>query len=91
METLGIKELRDRLSQVIRSGEKGLVVRIVRHGVAVAELRPIPKDRAQETRKRLADKGLRKGGSGRVRKSRRIPHRRCYSGSVSDLVVEDRR
>lgn len=91
METLGVKELRDRLSKVIRSVEKGQVVRIVRHGVAVAELQPIPKDRGQEIRKRLADKGLLEGGSGRVRKSRRVPHRAGHSGSVSDLVVEDRR
>ena len=50
MESLGVRELRDRLSQVIRSVEKGQTVRIVRHGVAVAELQPIPKDRGQQIR-----------------------------------------
>ncbi len=76
METVGVKELRDRLSKVLQSVERGQVVRIVRHGVPIAELQPVPADKAQEVQKRLRDKGVLQGGSGRIRKCLSLPGRR---------------
>ena len=90
METVGVKELRDRLSQVLQRVERGQVVRIVRHGVPIAELQPVPADKAQEVQKRLRDKGVLQGGSGTIRRCRSIPGRRG-GRSVSDLVLQERR
>jgi prevent-host-death family protein len=90
METIGVKELRDRLSRVLREVEKGRGVRIVRHGVPIAELQPVPRDRAQAVQRRLRDAGLLGGGSGRIGRCGRLPEGE-RAKSVSDLVLEERR
>jgi len=90
VKTMGVKELRDRLSRVLRDVEKGRGVRIVRHGVPIAELQPVPRDRADAVQMRLRDLGVLGGGSGRIRKCKRIPGRE-NGRSVSDLVLEERR
>ena len=90
METVGVKELREALSRVLREVEKGRGVRIVRHGVPIAELQPVPRDRAQSVQKQLRDSGLLGGGGGRVGRIGRVPGR-GKGKSVSDLVLEERR
>ena len=45
MATIGIRELRDNLSRVIKRVEEGEVIRVLRHGKDVVELRPAEKKR----------------------------------------------
>ncbi len=90
MESIGVKELRDQLSRVLREVERGRGVRILRHGVPVAELQPVAKSEAQAVRQRLQRIGVLGGGNGRVRKCQPIAAR-PGSRQVSDWVIEERR
>ena len=40
MESIGVKELRNHLSWIIRRVEQGDVIQVLRHGKRVVELRP---------------------------------------------------
>ena len=44
METIGVKELRDNLSRILKKVERGEVIRVLRHGRDVMELRPVVKN-----------------------------------------------
>ena len=64
MNTIGVKELRDNLSLILRKVEKGGVVAVHRHGKDIAELRPVGRSYVAETVLSLKRKGLLDGGSG---------------------------
>ena len=90
METIGVKKLRDNLSRIIKRVEKGAVVRILRHGKDVVELRPVTKTKEQEFLNRLRDKDLLGGGTGKIGPVKSIKNLKPEM-PVSDLVIQDRR
>ena len=62
MASIGVKELRDNLSRVLREVEKGKVIRVLRHGKDVVELRPVRTRPNQELVDRLKEMDLLGGG-----------------------------
>jgi len=91
METIGVKELRDNLSRILRRVEKGKIIRVLRHGKDVVELRPVRVDSEQNLLDRLRNKELLGGGTGRIRRIARTVRNRNPDKPVSDFVGEDRR
>ena len=90
METIGVKQLRDNLSRILKSVEKGAVVRVLRHGRDVVELRPITKSVEQDLVNRLRDKDLLGGGTGKIG-AVKIVRNVTPEMPVSDFVIQDRR
>lgn len=90
METIGVKQLRDNLSRILKSVEKGAVVRVLRHGKDVVELRPITKSAEQEFLNRLRDRDLLGGGTGKIGSVKTVKNLKPEL-PVSDLVIQDRR
>lgn len=90
METIGVKQLRDNLSRILKSVEKGAMVRVVRHGKDVVELRPITKSVEQDLVNRLRDKDLLGGGTGKIG-AVKIVRNVTPKMPVSDFVIQDRR
>ena len=91
METIGVKELRDNLSRILRRVEKGKIIRVLRHGKDVVELRPVRIDPEQNLLDRLRNKQLLGGGTGRIRRIAKTVKNRNPDKPVSDFVGEDRR
>jgi len=90
METVGVKELRDNLSRILKKVEKGYVVRVMRHGKGIVDLRPVGKNAEQEVLSRLREKGISAGGNGSVGDVKSVKN--LMPGKpVSDFVAEDRR
>ena len=90
MENIGVKELRDSLSNILRKVEGGQVIRIVRHGKAVAELRPLLTSKEQQLINKLKEDDLLGGGSGSVGILKSVKNQ-LPDRPVSDLITEDRR
>ncbi len=90
METIGVKQLRDNLSRIIKRVEKGAVVRVLRHGKDVVELRPVTKTMEQEFLNRLRDNDLLGGGTGKIGPVKTVKNLKPEM-PVSDLVIQDRR
>lgn len=90
METVGVKQLRDNLSRILKSVEKGAVVRVLRHGKDVVELRSITKSVEQDLVNRLRDKDLLGGGTGKIGVVK-IVRNVTPEMPVSDFVIQDRR
>jgi prevent-host-death family protein len=90
MDTVGIKELRDNLSRILKMVEQGKVITVLRHGKGVVELRPTKGDRAQELSERLRTKKVLGGGTGKIGPLKSVVNRKPER-PVSDLVVEERR
>ena len=90
METIGVKQLRDNLSRILKSVEKGAVVRVLRHGKDVVELRSITKSVEQDLVNRLRDKDLLGGGTGEIG-AVKIVRNVTPEMPVSDFVIQDRR
>lgn len=91
MESIGVKELRNNLSRVIKMVEKGKVIQVLRHGKRVLELRPTSaSDPHHDLVERLASRNLVEGGGGRIGPVKGIRNRKPGI-QVSDFVVEDRR
>ena len=90
METIGVKELRNNLSRILKRVEKGTVVTVLRHGKDVVELRPITKSTEQKLLNRLRDKDLLGGGPGEIGPVKTIKNLKPEM-PVSDLVIRDRR
>jgi len=82
METIGVKELRDNLSRILKKVASGEVIRVLRHGRDMVELRPLVKNSEQELLSRLKEKNLLEGRGIRVIGSIK---------TVKDLIAEDRR
>jgi antitoxin (DNA-binding transcriptional repressor) of toxin-antitoxin stability system len=91
METIGVKELRDNLSRILSRVEKGKIIRVLRHGKDVVELRPVRSDPEQNLLDRLRNKQLLGGGTGRIRRIARTVKNLNPDKPVSDFVGEDRR
>lgn len=90
METIGVKELRDNLSRIIRMVEQGKVIQVLRHGKRVMELRPGAGDRQHDLVRRLNTQGLTEGGTGLIGPVKSVKNRKSGT-QVSDYVIEDRR
>ena len=90
METIGIKQLRDHLSNILKRVEKGDVIRIVRHGKDIGELRPIHKDIEKEFLDHLKNKHLSGGGTGKIGQVKSVKNLKPEM-PISDIVIEDRR
>ena len=90
METIGVKQLRDNLSRILKKVEKGTAVRVLRHGKDVVELRPVTKAIEQELLNRLRDKDLLGGGTGKIGPVKTVKNLKPET-PVSDLVILDRR
>ena len=91
METIGVKELRDNLSRILKKVERGEVIRVLRHGRDVVELRPVVKNSEQELLSRLKGKNLLEGGGiGNIGSVKTVKNLKPEA-PVSDLIAEDRR
>lgn len=90
METIGVRELRDNLSRVLREVEKGKVVRVLRHGRDVVELRPVRPAPERDLLERLEALDVLGTGTGRIGAVKTVPNR-DPERPVSDLVGEERR
>lgn len=90
MESIGVKELRDHLSRILREVEQGRVVRVSRHGKGVVELRPVRTEAQKKIVNRLREADLLGGGTGKVGPVKTVRNR-TPDRPVSDLVREDRR
>jgi prevent-host-death family protein len=90
MASIGVKELRDNLSRILREVERGKVIRVLRHGRDIVELRPVASSPEQEFLMRLKQSDLLGGGVGRVGPVKTVRNR-VPAKPVSDFVGEDRR
>ncbi|MGA1869665.1 MAG: type II toxin-antitoxin system Phd/YefM family antitoxin [bacterium] len=90
MKTIGVKEFRDNLSRILKRVEEGEVIRILRHGKNVVELRPINQSLEQKFLENLKEKDLLGGGAGKIGFIRSIKNRKPHM-PISDIVTEDRR
>ncbi len=91
MASIGVKELRDNLSRILREVEKGKVIRVLRHGRDIVELRPVASSPEQELVRRLKQSDLLGGaGIGRVDPVKTVRNR-MPDKPVSDFVAQDRR
>jgi prevent-host-death family protein len=88
--TVGVRELRARLSAYLRSVSNGATVTIRdRRRRPVARLVPIPRSPETEVLDRLAGQGALRRGVGKPGQGARVKSR--TRRLVSDLVIEDRR
>lgn len=90
METIGVKRLRDSLSRILKRVEQGEIIRVMRHGKEVVELRPVLSTPEQEVLNRLKDKDLVRGGTGKIGVVKSVKNIKPEM-PISDLVAEDRR
>jgi prevent-host-death family protein len=90
MESIGIRELRDNLSRVLREVEQGKVYHVLRHGREVVVLRPVRTDPDQVFVERLRQMHLLGGGIGRIISVKTVRNR-TPEKPLSDLVRENRR
>lgn len=84
MARIGIRELKAQLSAQVKSASAGERVLITDRGAVVAQLVPAE---GEALLQRLIDEGVAMPPAHRVR---RTPHPRQISGTVSDLVSEQR-
>jgi len=82
----GVRELRDHLSRYLDAVRKGQEVTVTDHGKAVARLVPLDRPRPLD---RLIAEGL--ATPGRAPKRPRTGRGIDATGTVSDLVAEQRR
>lgn len=90
MATVGIRELKSRLSHYIRRVERGERITITDRGQAVAVIGPAAvSPRVKQLEDMVRTGGARWGG-GKPRGSIRPP-RLTHGASVADAIIEDRR
>jgi prevent-host-death family protein len=85
MAEVGIRELRNHLSQYVGRAQDGEEVVVTEHGRAVARLIGLDAERALD---RLIAEGVITPAR---KRNRRTPKRVTARGSVSELVAEQRR
>ncbi len=90
MQGIGIKELRDKLSHILERVEKGEVIRVLRHGKHIADIRPVRRSAEQTMLDRLRNRQLLGGGAGKIPPVKTVENLRPDL-PVSDLVIEERR
>jgi prevent-host-death family protein len=89
MTTVGVKELKNRLSEYLRRVANGERVIVTERGRPVATLAAIDEGGAAQEAWRLVQEGLASWGGGKPRGSADPPRPR--KGTVADAVLEDRR
>jgi len=88
MTKVGIKELKDRLSEYVHRAAAGERVIVTDRGRPIATLAPVDEDPARDWAWRMVRDGLAHWNGGKPRLSARPP---INTGpSVSDAVLEDR-
>ncbi len=90
MENIGVKELRDNLSSVLKKVENGEVIRVMRHGKAVVEMQPLTQSKEQKLLDALQKKGLLGGGKGVIGNIKTVKNT-MPDKPVSEIIIEDRR
>ncbi|MCP4682070.1 MAG: hypothetical protein GY864_07040 [Desulfobacterales bacterium] len=90
MESVGVKELRDNLSRILKKVEGGNIIRVLRHGRDVVELRPTRKSPEEKLLSHLRGKDVSEGGSGKIGLIRTVKNKKPET-QISDYIVEDRR
>jgi len=89
MTRVGVRELRDNLSEYLRRVREGELFVITDRGRPIGELGPALAGRNVERAKELVRRGVASWSGG---KPKGLPHApQPKSGLVSDAVVEDRR
>jgi prevent-host-death family protein len=89
MTSVGVRELRDNLSEYLRRVRQGELLLITDRGTPIGELGPAAGGRSAERARRLVGKGVATWSGGKPGGLPRAPRPRA--GLVSDAVVEDRR
>ncbi|MBU1055301.1 MAG: hypothetical protein KKC46_15980 [Proteobacteria bacterium] len=90
MENVGVKELRDSLSIILKKVENGEIIKIMRHGKAVAELKPLVTPSEQMLLNNLKNKGVLGGGNGNIGFIKSVKNK-IPDMPVSDLITQDRK
>ena len=90
MESVGVKELRDNLSSILKKVEDGEVVRVMRHGKDVVEMQPLIQRKEKKLIDILQKKGVLGGGTGVIGKIKTIKNTKPDK-PISDFIIEDRR
>jgi len=89
MRSVGVRELRDNLSEYLRRVRQGELLVITDRGSPIGELSPAAGGRSAERARELVRKGVAAWSGG---KPKGLPYApRPRTGLVSDAVVEDRR
>jgi len=89
MTSVGVRELRDNLSEYLRRVRQGELLVITDRGRPIGELSPAAGGRSVARAHELVRKGAATWSGGKPRGLTRAPRPRA--GLVSDAVVEDRR
>jgi prevent-host-death family protein len=89
MRSVGVRELRDNLSEYLRRVREGELLVITDRGQPIGELGPAAAGRNVQRARGLARKGVASWSGGKPKGLLRAPRPRA--GTVSDAVIEDRR
>jgi prevent-host-death family protein len=89
MSSVGVRELRDNLSEYLRRVREGELLVITDRGQPIGELGPAAAGRNARRAMEIARKGAASWSGGKPKGLVRAPQPR--SGLVSDAVIEDRR
>ena len=89
MGSVGVRDLRDNLSEYLRRVREGELLVITDRGKPIGELTPTGEGRSVERARTLVRKGLAAWAGGKPKGLSRAPRPRA--GLVSDAVLEDRR
>ena len=90
METVGVRELKSRLSRYLKRVRAGGRVTVTERGRAIAMIGPVDVPADVEWAHRLVVSGRARWSGGKPAGSRH-PARTVAGGSVSEAVLEDRR
>ncbi len=90
MESIGVKQLRDNLSSVLKRVECGEVIRILRHGTDIAEIKPVNNSKARDLLSRLKEKNALGGGTGKISNIKKVKNL-IPDKAISNFISEDRR
>ena len=89
MSSVGVRELRDKLSEYLRRVREGELLVITDRGKPIGELGPAAAGRNAEQARALVRNGVASWSGGKPKGLARAP--RPQAGLVSDAVIEDRR
>ena len=89
LSSVGIRDLRDNLSQYLRRVREGELLVITDRGKPIGELGPAAGGQNAERARALVRKGVASWSGGKPKGLPRAP--RPQAGLVSDAVIEDRR
>jgi len=89
VSSVGVRDLRDNLSEYLRRVREGERLVITDRGKPIGELRPTAGGRNAERARALVRKGAANWSGGKPKGLRHAP--RPQAGLVSDAVIEDRR